>query len=221
MKPTLGVAIPCHAGHFKYISALLQNIATSTDKPDEIVISCSSWKNNATSEFTFEGIPVKLFYTRHMLNASQNRNRAAGALKTDLISFLDADDLMHPRRIEFVRNTFDMRKDVDAVYHNYSYEPQSSRNQPFWDEPTLIVHPGKFVKDPNAVGIMVLTNPPNQLQHHHAHVTIRSSVFRRIQFPENPNFARMEDSVFGAILVANSVPMVYLENKLSRYMYGN
>jgi hypothetical protein len=127
---------------------------------------------------------------------------------------------MHPRRIEFLRTTFERDREIAALYHTYRHEHHSKRSDPFWEETAPTLLPNPIVKDPRAVGIMVVTDPPNQLSLHHAHVTVRSSVFPRIQFPENAEYARMEDSLYGALLVAHNVPMACLTNALSLYTFG-
>ena len=221
MRPTIGIAVPCYVNHSVHIEGLLRNIAASSEKPDRIVISCSSWTRTNDVVFIFEGIPVEILYTTRVLNAAQNRNRAAKRLTTDLISFFDADDLMHPKRIEYIRGAFENRLDISALYHGYSYDHASKRHDPFWEVGPANLLPNKLVKDPKAVGIMALTDPPNQFEHHHAHVTVRSDIFSHFMFPEHPQYTRLEDSVYGALLVASNVPMAFLSNVLSRYIFGN
>jgi glycosyltransferase involved in cell wall biosynthesis len=219
MRPTLGVVIPCTVNHVKYLDNLLRTTASSTVKPVRIVISCSSSPTERDVLLDMDGIPVEILYTTRTLNAAQNRNRGAARVATEIITFFDADDVMHPRRIEFLHAVLEARTDIDVLYHNYSYEPESARYDPFWTEDAWAIHPASMVKDPRAVGIMVRTDPPNQVAHHHAHVTVRSHVGSRFQFPEDARYARLEDSMYGALLVAHAVPMACLTNRLSRYIF--
>lgn len=218
MTLTLGVAIPCYAGHFHYLTSLLSNIASSTMKPSEIAISCSSWSHDKLEYFSYDGIPVQVWYSSDKLNASQNRNRAASLLKTNLISFLDADDLMHPRRIEFLLHAFETRPDISAVFHDYAYQPVSMRNDPFWEEHQANPLPNKVQKDPNAAGIIVEGGP---YAIHQAQVTIRSRLFSVFRFNEDWSYFRKEDSMYAATLVTHEVPCLYLNNKLSRYIFNS
>lgn len=219
MTLTLGVAIPCYAGHHDYIPSLLEATATSSRPPESIAISCSSWTHSKRLLGTYRGIPVTIWYSTDVLNPAQNRNRAASLLETDLISFLDADDLPHPNRHAFVHAAFASRPDIQAVYHDYAWVPKSTRNDPFWEEPDARPLSAPFVKDPNAVGIMVLSTPPNLYTHHHAHVTVRRSLWNLFRFDERPVQNRQEDSVYGATLIAHEIPCLYLHNKLSRYFF--
>jgi glycosyltransferase involved in cell wall biosynthesis len=154
------------------------------------------------------------------LNQATNRNRAASLLTTDLVTFIDADDLMHPRRLEFLCDIFEKRPDIACVYHTHVHDHISKRNDPFWEEPVMNPLPNPMVKDPKAVGLMVLTDPPNQYEHHHAHVTVRKPVFDRLTFDEDWRFYRMEDSVYGVKLLNNNIPMLFLNNRLTRYIFN-
>lgn len=220
MTLTIGVAIPCYSGHFQFLMPLIENIANSTRKPDSISISCSSWYHDRREFVTYKDIPVHIWYSSKRLNVSQNRNRAASLLNTDLISFIDADDVMHPKRIEFVANTLQARSDISAVYHDYVYEDASKRYDPFWEESSPNPLPNPMIKDPNAFGIIVSSDPPNQYSHHHAQVTVRSSVFSMLKFDESWGSYRKEDSLYGATLLKYNVPCLYLHNKLSRYIFN-
>lgn len=218
MTLTIGVAIPCYSGHVKYITSLLDNIAESTRKPDDVVISCSSSENNGTLMFTYKDMPVRIWYSTERLNQATNRNRAASLLQTDLITFFDADDLMHPKRIQFLCDTFAQRPDISVVYHGFERNP--TRDDPFWEELQPTPLPNPMIKDPEGNGILVLSDPPKLHIHHHAHVTVRKEVFERLKFDEDWTYYRMEDSVYGVKLLRNKIPMLFLNNRLSRYIFN-
>lgn len=221
MTLTIGIAIPCHNAHFHFLRSLLENIASSNVKPNQIAISCSSWNHNKTEYIEYAGIPVHIWYSSEKLNASQNRNRAASLLNTNLISFIDADDVMHPRRIEFLLQAFETRPDISAVYHDYKFENVSMREQPFWEEPIAIPISQKIVKDPNPNAHGAVVEGRSDYGFHHAHVTVRSTVFSIFKFNEDWKYNRIEDSVYAVTLVTNDVPCLYLKNKLSRYSFNN
>lgn len=218
MTLTIGVAIPCYSGHVNYIVPLLDNITSSIRVPDDIVISCSSSENDRILSFVHKGVPVRIWYSTERLNQATNRNRAASLLKTDLISFFDADDLMHPKRLAFVCDVFESRPDISGIYHNYSLESVSCRDNPFWEESEPIIINESIVRHPTLPGILVFTRRDNGYAIHHAQVTIRRDVFSTLKFDEDWKYYRIEDSVYGAKLVNNKVPLLYLYNRLSRYI---
>ncbi len=216
MSLSIGIAIPCYIHHFKYIPTLLQNIIDSTVKPKQIVVSCSSYTSSFVQKYTVEGIEITILYTDKYANGSKNRNIAASYLNTDLISFIDSDDLMHPKRLEYILNTFQERPGISAVYHYYTYQLFSERYLPFWEEGPLEIIDAQIIHHPRGTGVLVDTEKKYEL--HHAHVTVRKEVFEKVKFDETMNY--WEDSRYGTHLVDNHIPMIFINNKLSRYLHN-
>lgn len=199
---TVGIAIPCYRGHMHYIDALLQNIASSTHLPTQVAISCSGWDRTGTLRFTYCGFRVDILYTTQLQDAAKNRNVAAQALTTDLIVFIDSDDLMHPKRIAYVRDAFE-QTGCDVVYHGF-----------------LRLHRHHSPTEPADLGPLDVSRTPCHI--HAGHVSVRSSLFRRIQFDERPSAWRQEDSLYKKRLIAEGVSIAYVSNPLTYYLYlGN
>ena len=83
--------------------------------PDEVSISISEVDDYKPNK----DYGLNLIITTHTepKNGAENRNIASGKLSTDIISFMDCDDLMHPQRLEFIKKSFD--NDIDAVVHEF------------------------------------------------------------------------------------------------------
>ena len=120
----LVVGIPVHPPHFSLLKDALQSTAGQTRKPDRVIIAASSCveapKVDDTRGFPF---PVHVLATPDRLNAGQNRNRIMDHLAAEddaIISFIDADDLMLPQRLETIYATMRSNPQVDAVYHEAS-----------------------------------------------------------------------------------------------------
>lgn len=211
----LGVAIPCYEGHFNLLPALIENISTSTVRPDHIAISCSSWKHNLRTNTQYKGIPLSIQYSRQKLNQATNRNIAGSMLKTKYISFIDADDLMHPSRIEYILKAFDSGP-YEAIYHGYSSEHSTHSGDPFKPMDSFKLSSEKMVIDPNAYGLKV---GETNYEIHHAHVTVKQEVFKKFKFNESWEAFRLEDSLYARSLVENDVKLGYIANKLTRYIF--
>jgi hypothetical protein len=211
----IGVAIPCYINHFSLLPSLIDNISKSTVPPDQIAVSCSSWTHNHRTNTTYNGVPVSIQYSKKVLNQATNRNIAGGMLNTLLISFIDADDLMHPSRLEYVIRAF-KEGPYHAIYHDYTWEPNSHYSTPFesMDDFNLVLNP--VVPDPTTVGLKV---QDSSYALHHAHVTVRRDVFNRFKFDESWKAYRMEDSLYGRKLAESGVSLGYLANKLTRYIF--
>jgi hypothetical protein len=136
-------------------------------------------------------------------------------LNTLLISFIDADDLMHPSRLEYVIRAF-KEGPYHAIYHDFTWEPVTQYSSPFEpiDDFNLVLNP--VVPDPAAIGLKVQDSPYGL---HHAHVTVRRDVFNRFKFDESWDAYRREDSLYGRKLAESGVSLGYLANKLTRYIF--
>ena len=160
--------------------------------------------------FLYKSIPVTVIYTPYELNASQNRNIAAKRLSTEYISFFDVDDRMHPKRLEYVLEAL---KVYEAVYH--SYTPVHTHVAKFQEYSAPILLEGVRT-DPSIWGVKV-----DGYLLHHAHVSVRKSIFDKFQFDESPEHYRREDSVYGRTLHDSGVRIGFLTNKLSNYLLSS
>ena len=114
---TIGIAIPTHPTHVGYVYNLLEQINKSSILPNQVSISISEFSGDLLiKEYPFEVIVSK---STEPKMASQNRNIAGSKLQTDIISFMDADDIPHIRRNEFLLKSFDLG--AKSVVHDYIY----------------------------------------------------------------------------------------------------
>lgn len=214
MKPTLGIAIPTYINHIEHLDRLLRSIGKSTILPDMVSISCSS--TNGTLEIPDYGYPIVCHTTPFYKNPSQNRNIAASHLDTDIISFIDGDDLVHPKRNELILKHFSshnsplvhgyhMSKDVDEEYLNgdlgkikHHYDFFNTTNPT--GQPLYPLHNGE--EYPLANG----------------HLTITKKLFQDYQYDERETARWKEDSLYTRTLVENGIFLSFIENKLSNYI---
>jgi glycosyltransferase involved in cell wall biosynthesis len=113
----IGVAIPCYKYHIPKLIRCLESIEAQTLKADQVVVSCSSsdksdFPSDIEKRFSF---PLVILTTPDRKNAAENRNIAISHLTTDLVSFFDADDIMHPQRLEFIKHAFYLKRDCKIV----------------------------------------------------------------------------------------------------------
>lgn len=217
---SLGVAIPTYIKHYPFLPSLLENITSSTVKPDAISVSCSSMIRSETVQYTLHGVPVTVSYSILPMNPSQNRNRAISKLNTDLVMMLDGDDLMHPQRIEYVKNAFAENPDIQGLYHGYLSEPLAQRGAPFVPLRPPVLIKGCVKSQPHGVGLVVDDGSGTNYDLHHAHGTFRRDILRQFPFDERPEYKYAEDSIHATVLEQNNVELAYLANPLTRYISG-
>ena len=125
----VGIAIPCYIYHLSKLRFLLDSITNQTVKPDYVVVSCSSTKsdNIEVQKLLSEYLPVfnlTILTTKDRKNASENRNIASRyllELQVDIISYIDADDIMYSQRLEFIKSIFE-KTDALIILHSYVNE---------------------------------------------------------------------------------------------------
>ena len=118
----LAVVIPSYKNHVPLLNKVLKSIVNQTRLPDIVIIkvsscdaSCKDIVDNlrkASWPFTLE-----ILETESVQLTGQNRNECIAAVPDDIdiISNFDSDDIMHPRRLEFVERF--ILEGADVVCH--------------------------------------------------------------------------------------------------------
>ena len=207
---TIGIAIPCYNKHIPRLLECLESIDSQTIKPDVVSISCSSTAEGDFPLLRKYEFPVLVSTCKERKNSGQNRNIAARRLDTELISFFDADDNMHPQRIEGLFIAF--REHCDIALHSF-----------FEKEDALIPYPAinhfnvirnKLYRCPT--GCIILDGKSHI---HHAHVTVRKEIFEQYPFTGKEENVLKEDCIFCyKIFSIPGIQTAYLNYPLSKYI---
>jgi glycosyltransferase involved in cell wall biosynthesis len=145
MENKISVCIPCIQKHIPFLSSCVASINKQTILPIEIVISISNIENlEAMKNIEIEcekiinssKIPIKIKYTYEKKYAGENRNICVQEAEGNVVSFIDADDLMHKDRIKILTEIFDKYKDYIGVLH-YFVENTSLDNEEKFDEKNI------------------------------------------------------------------------------------
>lgn len=199
IRNTLCVAIPCYKPHLGCINTLLDSIRAQTRKPDEVIIVSSQTQ-------VVDAIDVKLedgwslCIKASQANASTNRNALAAMSNCDIISFIDADDVMYPDRCELIMKAFEEDPDVSLVLHNFNFLGENDRSFEPCGE-LRFIHGYLF--------------PGGNHKVHNGHVSVRRSLFTHFKY--NESLMAGEDVDFTNRIYNASYKVKYLPNKLSIY----
>ena len=205
----IGLAIPCYIGHVEQLQVLLDSIAAQTRLPDKVVVSCSSTAE-MPPEFSKYEFDLQIICDPSVKNPSQNRNIAARHLDTDIISFFDADDVMHPQRIEFIEQAF--LESVDIVLHNFETNPEQIT---LFESCNISYN----CLCQCASGCIRHVNWNAHDRIHHAQVSVKREIFDQVQFDEGPTGIGKEDCVFcWSVFALPNITNAYISNKLSLYL---
>jgi len=219
----IGVCIPCYAPHIPYLESCLNSIEQQTQKPAIVSISISSCTNNEqlplASDYSFS-----IVYTSTILHqcAGKNRNVAAEAIvdQVDILSFFDADDLMHPRRLEMLNKAFTAYK-LDSCVHYFTKGTHADRirlSMIHWQEPTKLVYTTGFTTGRDSVcGRVWWTGTPSARELGHCgHFSVKSSIWKSIKCVED--WGMGEDSEHVWRVVTSGAVHGFLPSVLSMYI---
>lgn len=219
---TIGLAICAYKGHISYLKRLFASIEAQTRKPDMVVVSCSSTEPHeipySPESYSF---PLSIYTHSEKKNCAQNRNYAASMLTTDVVSFMDADDIMHPQRIEIILDSF-TKYDICIFMHSYKFCSGAS----FEDQQAILFSPlstyhfvlNRLYRCPwgSTQVCHEVYGKSGDIQN--GHVSVLRSILKEIPFRESVEYHARDDTVF-AIDVITKYPnqTCYCSEQLSAY----
>jgi hypothetical protein len=134
----------------------------------------------------------------------------------DFITFIDADDIMHPQRIEFIMKVFE-ETNADIVLHNFYWEKCD-----FNDKEELVYRENSLKQCRSGC---ITHNEPKYVNVeyiHHSQVSVKQNILKKVTFPEGKEFLKREDCVFCySVFSLENIKNVYITNKLSYYKPSN
>jgi len=207
----IGVAIPCYIGHIRDCYKLLESINEQTRLPDQVIVSCSSSKSTDFEQREYR-FPLTVITTEERKNAGQNRNIAATCLDTDIITFIDADDTMHPQRIQAIEQAF--KEGVDIVLHSFLLNEECNQEFPRIGE--FIVEKDILCQCYSGCIRFKQFDPNSRI--HHSQVSVIRGAFEAVRFREDKESESREDCRFcyGVFSLPN-IRSAYLRYPLSKY----
>ena len=114
MKTLVSVVIPCYNAE-PWVGKAIQSCLDQTHQPMEIIVvddgSTDQSKQSVLTAARNTHVSVRLIECSHK-GASAARNQGLAAATGEYVQFLDADDLMSPRKIELQAGMADLRHDL-------------------------------------------------------------------------------------------------------------
>lgn len=133
----LSICIPFIPRDIKVFPRLIKSISAQTLLPNEVVVAVSSAKpgdveavNRILRRHLPQAVRTQIVATSEPHYAGTNRNRAADASTSSLISFVDADDELLPRRNVLVLDTFQKNPGCVCVLTRFLKPEQKSSFRP-------------------------------------------------------------------------------------------
>jgi hypothetical protein len=211
---SLGVCIPCHKPHIQYIQKCLESIENQTRHPDIVSISISDTD-------TIPDLPEYSFKVKITVNnihhcQGKNRNIAASVIDTNILTFFDVDDIMHPQRLEIIMNSFE--KGIDGFIHNnkkcssIQYRKRNIKDI-YWEETHSITYLDGFSTSKDYICGRV-SSEYGEITN--GHFTCKRSVWEKHPYPENYGIG--EDSEYIYSIYNLGYKIGYCPDNLSYYI---
>lgn len=182
LKITLGV--PCIPEDIPKLENLIHNVNKQTRPPDNIIIALSETNNHDSQKLqnklnNISRSPVTISNVPHKAFSGINRNRVVDNTDADYIAFLDADDHMHPQRLELVEKVIQKYKPVGIVH---GLTMKDNCNQTFdkyslWDGKKLYNYHKNKVPITEHLDL-------RGLNLHHGHPIYSKKVFQNVRFTD-------------------------------------
>jgi len=232
IQTDITLCIPLEMSVFKkdlFENKFLPSLQQLSALPREVIIAGSCMEESFVSEFqhvvsSFTSAPVHVTSKKERALAGENRNRCARASSSRVISFFDADDAMHPRRLELLSTLFKARAPI-AVVHGWmsgQHDMKGSLGSSF------TVYNGVDIFEPQTK----LTegeqmHMTNAAKHHYTlskgWITVQADVFAHVQ--QNETALPGEDHQFIRDILRFYGPewdtLMYIAEPLGWYSHGS
>lgn len=210
----IGVCIPCHVSHIKYLPKCLESIENQTRQPDVVSISISeTYQPPELPTYSFE---VKLTISQEHHCEGGNRNIAASIIDTEIVTFFDADDIMHPQRLQTIQYAF--RQGIDGFIHDNKacassqYRTRSINKIP-WEQTSSKIFTDCFSTSKDQICGRVTSAHGGSTN---GHFTCKRSVWESNSYPLN--YGLGVDSEYIYKLHHGGYKLGYCPDKLSYYV---
>ena len=204
---SISVCIPCIEKHIIFLPLCIENIYKQTKLPNEVIISVSNVKCEKTVRDYIEtqlkkytDLNIILAITTECKYAGENRNIAIAMSKCNIITLIDADDLMHYDRIKILNEIFASFPDCIGILHYFK-----ENNMPD-------IEPRVFNQNS-------LDKYSYSTKFHFGHFSFRRKLFDEYQYSAKP---RGQDLEYIAQIIPKYLKNIYVyKEPLTYYMSVN
>jgi|694.fasta_scaffold02373_22 glycosyltransferase involved in cell wall biosynthesis len=209
---SISLCITSYSQDYSLVYGLLEEFKKQILPPSEIIFYCSDVISVEMPKFLSIkscNIPIHTIYSSKRTNQATARNISAKISSSEYVMFFDVDDIPHPMKIKITTDILN-KTQADFMLHNY-HEINESSN--IFEQIPLDVdlYPLNEI-DKNSTNVVC-----GDHYIHHAHISVKRSIFEKINFNESMEYYRREDGKFCQDLIINGYSGVYCPIKLVNY----
>lgn len=209
--PNISVCIPCIEKHVSFLPLCLDSIVAQTYQPYEVVVVVSNIQHmdqtiEKLREYKKKYVALNIIFlpTVDTRYAGENRNAAVQMASGEIVTMMDADDVMHKDRLYILNEFFTKYPDGIGVLHYFleNLYPLNDENYKSLVFSPDLVEKYKFSK--------LL---------HFGHATYKRILFDEFQYSNRP---RGQDVEFVHYLLHKYINNMYVyKENLSYYISNN
>jgi len=212
-----------------FVNKFLPSLQQQSALPREIIIAGSGMNESQAREIqdlvsSFSNAPVYVTPKRESAKAGHNRNRCAKASTGRVISFFDADDAMHPRRLELLWTLFKKRAPM-AVIHGWKMSAKDEMKGELGKSFTVyngvdIFQPQTKLTEEKQMDMSAAANHTYKL--HKGWITVQADVFAHVQQSETLQRGQDHQFILDVLRFYGPNPntLMYIAEPLGWYSHG-
>jgi hypothetical protein len=137
----VSLCVPCIPRDIQHLERLLRGVQRQTRPPREVIIAISETSEQSGRELQqrLSNIyPVIVTTTTARQFAGENRNRAVALATSPIVSFIDADDEIHPQRLEVISDMI-VETRAKCIVHSFVWNGHEVDRKRFdWHRANII-----------------------------------------------------------------------------------
>jgi len=193
----ISVVIPCHVKDLPDLKESILDWTKQSVKPKEIVVFLKPVESNfqhGLYDLDLKGIEINVLLHNGETTRGFAKNRAIENCSSELICMADADDRIHPQKLEFVKKTFEKNENCDIVLHYFSYNDISHFDKMFDSNFTVFKHDKCLEGGWNGLNELDYYNMHYPI--HNAHNSFKKKLFENHKYDESQEACGSDDSIF-------------------------
>jgi glycosyltransferase involved in cell wall biosynthesis len=211
---SISVCIPCVESHIIYLPDCLNSISNQTHKPNEVII-CISNISSSLEEVKrkiellcsqYIDLNIKVDFTAESRYAGENRNKAVEISTGEIITFIDADDLMRCDRLYVIHKIFSLNPDAIGIIHKFYENKFPLENQKEVNFDKIFIKKYMFSDDL-----------------HFGHSSFRREIFNEYKYSDKPRGQDIEfvhnilDKYINKLFIYNQPLTYYISDRSTFY----
>ena len=200
--PAVSVVIPTY-NHAQFLGQALHSVLAQTCTAWEaIVVNNYSQDNTAEIVAAFDDPRIRLVNFRNHGIIAASRNHGIQLAQTDLVAFLDSDDVWYPRKLEICLDA--IAQGFDLVCHGEAWTTEGTPARNVFYGPEARAAYRALLFDGNCISTSA--------------VVVKKSILREAQgFSEDPRFVTVEDYDLWLKLARNGARIGFVREILGEY----